>query len=386
MSIFDEVIDRSKTNSSKYSCDMDVLPMWVADMDFRAPTPILDALSKRLENGVLGYTREPKEWSKTLSAWWQRRHGASFAPEWFGFCTGVIPAISTAVRKFTSPGDKILTQTPVYHVFFNCIKHNGREVVKNELVYKNGTYEIDFADFEAKVADEQTTMFLLCNPQNPTGKIFSRDELLRMGELCAKHGVLVVSDEIHCDITAPNTSYTPFASVSEICAQNSITCVAPTKTFNIAGIQSAAVMVPNDILRIKMKHALNSDVVAEGNAFAAIATIAAYTQCDEWLEQLRSYIADNRRVVREFLQSENLGVSLREGDATYLLWLECNQVSQNSSELHKFLLEYAKLWLNDGAIYGGNGSFLRMNIACPRSVLLDGLERLKRGVKAFKTR
>ncbi|MGG7049148.1 MULTISPECIES: MalY/PatB family protein [unclassified Campylobacter] len=380
---FDEIIDRSNTNSSKYSCEPDVLPMWVADMDFRAPQPILDALQSRLENAILGYTRTPKEWASVQKEWWSRRHAAEFDERDFIFCTGVIPALSTSVRRFTSPGDSVLVQTPVYHVFFNCIKNNGRNVLASELIYENGEYKIDFNDLENKLAQPLTTLFILCNPHNPVGKIWSKDELAKIGELCKKYGVIVISDEIHCDLADPKKHYTPFAAASEICKNLSITCVAPTKTFNIAGIQTASVIVPNELLRQKMAAAINYDEVGEGNAFAALATITAYTKCDEWLEKLRAYIFENKRIVSKFLQNENLGITLVKSEATYLLWLDCSQICENSTNLQRFLLVNAKLWLNDGNIYRPNGSFLRMNIACPKATLLEGLKRLKAGILAF---
>lgn len=383
---FDEIVDRSGTNSSKWSVVDGELPMWVADMDFKAPKPILDDLKKRLENGVLGYTRTPKEWALSHKLWWQRRHNAGFDESWFLFCTGVIPAISTAIRRFSSPGDNVVIQTPVYHVFFNCIKNNGRHVLTNELVYENANYSIDFNDLEKKLANPLTTIFILCNPHNPIGKIWDNDTLLKIGELCHKHGVMVISDEIHCDLTDPNKNYIPFICASKICEQTSITCVAPTKTFNIAGVQSAAVIVPNEHLRQKMSAAINYDGVGEANAFAAIATISAYTKCDQWLDLLREYVFKNKQIVSNFLTNDDFGVSLINSEATYLLWLDCSKVSKDSTGLQEFLRKNAKLWLNDGVIYGSSGSFLRMNIACPKATLLDGLDRLKRGVLEFKGR
>lgn len=379
---FDEIIDRGGTNSSKWR-DESVLPMWVADMDFRAAPQILSALQKRLDNGIFGYSFIPREWSEAICAWWARRHGVKFSPESVLFCTGVVPAMSSAVRKFTAIGDKVLVQAPVYHLFFNCITNNGREVVINELRYENGEYEIDFKDLEAKLSDPLVTLFLLCNPQNPVGKIWDEKTLARIGELCAKYGVLVLSDEIHCDLTDPGKSYVPFARISEICAQNSITCISPTKAFNIAGLQTSAMIVPNRKLRARMNRALNTDEVAEGNAFAAIATIAAFNECETWLDELREYIYKNKRVVSEFIASERLPVRLVPSDATYLLWLDCSAVCENSTELQQFLREKAGLWLNDGNAYRGGKFFLRMNIATQKSRVLEGLKRLKFGLMEF---
>ncbi|QKF62070.1 MalY/PatB family protein [Campylobacter curvus] len=383
---FDTPVDRSGTNSSKWRTVGNELPMWVADMDFRAAPEILKVLQDRLDNGVFGYSFIPKEWNNAICSWWQRRHGVRFEPNWAIFCTGVIPALSTAIRRFTSPGDKILVQSPVYHVFFNCIANNGREISANELVYKNGKYEIDFDDLEKKLANPLTTMMLLCNPHNPIGKIWDKATLGKIGELCHKHGVLVISDEIHCDITDPGKSYTPFISVSELCAQNTIACISPTKAFNIAGLQSSAVVVPNENLRVKMAAAINYDEVGEANAFAIIAAIAAFERGETWLDEMRAYIYENKKIVQEFIKNENLPVHLVASEATYLLWLDCSKVCEDSSDFMKFLREKAGLWLNDGNAYRGDNFFLRMNIATQKSRVIEGLNRLKNGINLYLKR
>ncbi|EJP76020.1 MULTISPECIES: MalY/PatB family protein [Campylobacter] len=383
---FDTPVDRSGTNSSKWRTVGNELPMWVADMDFRAAPEILKVLQERLDNGVFGYSFIPKEWNNAICSWWQRRHSVRFEPNWAIFCTGVIPALSTAIRRFTSPGDKILVQSPVYHVFFNCIANNGREISANELVYKNGKYEIDFDDLEKKLANPLTTMMLLCNPHNPIGKIWDKATLGKIGELCHKHGVLVISDEIHCDITDPGKSYTPFIGVSELCAQNTIACISPTKAFNIAGLQSSAVVVPNENLRVKMAAAINYDEVGEANAFAIIAAIAAFERGEAWLDEMRAYIYENKKIVREFIKNENLPVHLVASEATYLLWLDCSKVCEDSSDFMKFLREKAGLWLNDGNAYRGDKFFLRMNIATQKSRVIEGLNRLKNGINLYLKR
>lgn len=383
---FDTPVDRSGTNSSKWRTVGNELPMWVADMDFRAAPEILKVLQERLDNGVFGYSFIPKEWNNAICSWWQRRHGVRFEPNWAIFCTGVIPALSTAIRRFTSPGDKILVQSPVYHVFFNCITNNGREILANELVYKNGKYEIDFDDLEKKLANPLTTMMLLCNPHNPIGKIWDKATLSRIGELCHKHGVLVISDEIHCDITDPRKSYTPFIGISELCAQNTIACISPTKAFNIAGLQSSAVVVPNENLRVKMAAAINYDEVGEANAFAIIAAIAAFERGEAWLDEMRAYIYENKKIVQEFIKNENLPVHLVASEATYLLWLDCSKVCEDSSDFMKFLREKAGLWLNDGNAYRGDKFFLRMNIATQKSRVIEGLNRLKNGINLYLKR
>lgn len=382
---FDAPTNRRGTNSLKWDIPEQELPMWVADMDFETAPGIREALRKRVEHGIFGYTVVPDAWREAVAGWWERRHGFRMEKEWIVFCTGVVPAISSAVRKLTSVGENVLVQTPVYNIFFNCIRNNGRNVIENKLSYDGTDYRIDWEDLEKKLANPQTTLMILCNPQNPAGCIWSKENLGRIGELCARNHVRVISDEIHCDLTEPGYDYIPFASVSEECAQNSITCIAPTKAFNLAGLQTAAVVVPNTDLRHKINRALNTDEVAEPNAFAIDAAIAAFTQGEEWLDNLRAYLAENRRTVREFLDKEIEHIALVPSHATYLLWLDCSRVIGGSSELCRYLRHETGLYLSAGSEYGGNGNqFLRMNIACPNSRLADGLERLKKGVKAYE--
>ena len=383
---FDTLVSREGTNSSKWRMKNDVLPMWVADMDFKAAPEILSVLQKRLDNGVFGYSFIPKEWNEAIKSWWQRRHNVSLENEWMCFCTGVIPAISTAIRRFSSPGDQILVQAPVYHVFFNCIKNNGREILSNDLVYKNGSYEIDFDDLEAKLAQPLTTMMLLCNPHNPIGKIWDKETLKKIGKLCYKHDVLVISDEIHCDITDPGLNYVPFISVSEECKNNSITCISPTKAFNIAGLQSSAVVTPNEKIRARLNAAINYDEVGEANAFAIIATIAAFNEGEAWLDELREYLFENKKVVANFIKEQGLPVKLLPSSATYLLWLDCSAFCEDSSEFMNFLRDKAGLWLNDGNAYRGDRFFLRMNIATQRKRVLEGLKRLQNGINLYTSK
>lgn len=382
---FDKLTERYATNSMKWDVPQHELPMWVADMDFETAPEITEALKMRAEHGIFGYTVVPEAWREAVTGWWERRHGFQMEKDWLVFCTGVVPAISSAVRKLTSVGENVLVQTPVYNIFFNSICNNGRNVIENRLVYDKNTYRIDWKDLEEKLKEPQTTLMILCNPHNPTGSIWSREELGRMGELCAANHVTVISDEIHCDLTEPGYDYIPFASVSEECAQNSITCIAPTKTFNLAGLQTAAVVVPNVNLRHKIERALNTDEVAEPNAFAIDGAVAAFNQGGDWLEALRSYLAENRNTVRTFLKEELLNVSLVSSHATYLLWLDCSRVIGDAAQLCHYLRSETGLYLSAGAFYGGHGNqFLRMNAACPRTRIEDGLNRLKKGVKAYE--
>ena len=377
---FDEKIDRSRTNALKWELlPAGGNPMWVADMDFATAPAIREAVEKRAAHGVFGYSVIPKEWKQSYQLWWKNRYEFEMSREWLAFATGVIPAISTAVRKFTTPAEKIIIQTPVYNIFFNCIVNNGRQVWENELIYENGTYRMDFDDLEKKMSDSLCTMMLLCNPHNPTGNLWSREELEQVGELAAKHHVLVVSDEIHCDLADPGKRYIPFASVSDTCRNNSITTLAPSKSFNVAGLGTACVCVPEQGLRERMKRALNTDEIAEPNAFAVDAAIAAYTRGGEWLDALREYLFENKKIVKAFLQNNLPQLSIVPSEATYLLWLDCSNLEESDSEvLQQRILDKTGLRLNAGYTYGECGRpFLRMNIACPREQVVDGLNRLK---------
>ncbi|MCH5347679.1 MAG: pyridoxal phosphate-dependent aminotransferase [Oscillospiraceae bacterium] len=378
---FDTHVERRGTDSLKWNVEENELPMWVADMDFETAPEIKAALLKRAEHGVFGYTEISDKWYSAYIDWWKNRHGFEMEKSWLIFSTGVVPSISSAVRKLTTPAEKVLIQTPVYGVFFNSVINNGRQVLENPLKYDGSSYEIDFEDLEEKLSDPQTSMMILCNPHNPVGKIWDRDTLARIGELCAKHNVVVLSDEIHCDLTDPGCEYISFASVSEECRKNSVTCISPTKAFNIAGLQTSAVVVPDVRLRHKIWRQLNTDEVAEPNAFAAEAAIAAFTSGGQWLDQLREYIFLNKKTVEEYLKAEVPSIKLLSSQATYLLWLDCSGVKgfENSEVLSKSIRKETGLYLSSGRFFGGNGSsFLRMNIACPRDVLLDGLDRLKR--------
>ncbi|MBR6451815.1 MAG: pyridoxal phosphate-dependent aminotransferase [Lachnospiraceae bacterium] len=376
---FDKVIDRRGTYASKWDIPEGELPMWVADMDFETAPEILSAMRGRLEHGIFGYTDIPERWYEAYISWWERRYGFRIQKPWLVFCTGVIPAISSVVRKLTTPNEKVVIQTPVYHVFFNSILNNGCRAEENRLVYENGSYRIDLEDLEKKLADPQTTLMILCNPHNPTGMIWDRETLSTIGELCAKHNVTVISDEIHCDLTAPGRTYIPFASVSKTCARISITCIAPTKTFNIAGLKTAAVSVPDAALRHKVWRALNTDEVAEPNVFAVTAAIAAYEKGDGWLEELRAYVHANKQTVTETVAEKIPELTVLPSEATYLLWIDCTKVTDDSHDLAKKIRKETGLYLSEGKSFGGNGNgFLRMNVACPKELLHEGLKRLER--------
>lgn len=382
---FDTLQERFGTGSYKWDIKENELPMWVADMDFATAPEIIMAIEERAKHGIFGYAVVPDEWYQAYQDWWSRRHHFQMKKEWLMFCTGVVPALSSIVRKMTTVGENVLVQTPVYNIFFHSIYNNGRNILENRLVYDGEKYQIDFADLEEKLSNPQTTLMILCNPHNPVGKIWDRETLSRIGELCYKHNVLVVSDEIHCDLTDPGKEYIPFASVSELCAENSITCIAPTKTFNLAGIQTAAVVVPNPVLRHKVNRGLNTDEVAEPNVFATTAAVAAFCKGGEWLDELRGYLRENKDYVRAFIERELPQIKLVPSEATYLLWLDCQKITTHSKKLCRIIQEETGLILSSGRAYGKSGNgFLRMNVACQRERLIDGCQRLKQGILTYQ--
>lgn len=375
---FDKETDRRNTGSLKWDVKENELPMWVADMDFETAPAVINAIKARAEHGIFGYSVLPDKWYDAYIGWWKTRHGFSIDKDWLIFCTGVIPAISSIVRKLTTPAEKVVLMTPVYNIFFNSVLNNGRVVLECPLDYSDGSYSIDYKALEKCLSDPQTSLMILCNPHNPIGKIWDAETLRRVADMCKKYSVTVISDEIHCDLTDPGCEYIPFASVSDTARLNSITCAAPTKSFNIAGLQTAAVIVPDPVLRHKVWRSLNTDEVAEPNVFAVDAVVAAYDEGAEWFDALRGYIYDNKKYAEEILDSFQK-IRLVKSQATYLLWLDCTAMPLKGDALAEDLRNKTGLYLSSGSAYKGNGAgFLRMNIACPRSRLIDGLERLGR--------
>ena len=384
---FDKTTDRRGTNALKWDIKDGELPMWVADMDFETAPEIKDAIIERAAHGVFGYNTVPDEWYDAYISWWRDRHGFEMDRDRLIFSTGVVPTLSSVVRKLTTPAESVMILTPCYNIFFNSIVNNGRYPLECPLVYEDNAYHIDFELFEEMASRPQTTMLILCNPHNPVGKIWDRETLARIGELCARHHVIVVSDEIHCDLTSVGKEYIPFASVSDACRYNSVTCIAPTKAFNLAGLQTSAVMVPDRFLYNKVNRGLNTDEVAEPNSFAVQAAVAAFTRGAEWLDALREYIDNNRRTTAEFIEKEIPCITYVPSEATYLLWLYCGGVAEDSRELAEFIRRDTGLFLSDGAQYGRGGeNFLRLNIACPASVLEDGLNRLRQGIEDYRVK
>lgn len=376
---FDTILDRRATGSLKWDVAENELPMWVADMDFDTAPAIKQALIRRIEQGALGYNIVPDAWAKAYASWWQTRHGFVMKEENLIFTTGVVPALSSAVRKLTTPAENVLILTPVYNIFYNSILNNGRRVLECPLVYKDGAYAIDYADLERKLAEPQTSLMIFCNPHNPVGKIWDRETLTRVGALAARYGVTVISDEIHCDLCDPGREYVPFASASDVNASITVTCVAPTKAFNLAGLQTAAVYADDPVLRHKMWRALNTDEVAEPNALAVIAAVTAFTECGGWLDELRAYLYDNKRFVTDYIRDNIPQLAVVEGQATYLMWIDARAIQR--SDLASYIRETSGLYLSAGEHYGKGGEgFLRLNVACPRTLLRDGLDRLRRSI------
>lgn len=378
---FNTIINRKNTNSLKWDLFDTEIPMWVADMDFKVAPEISAEIIKKANENLYGYTIIPDEWYDAYINWW-KYYGLEMNKNYLKFANGVMPAIATIIRKLTKENDKILIQTPVYHVFFHVIEDNNREVIENPLIYENNEYKIDFKDLEEKLANPEVTLMMLCNPHNPVGKIWSRKDLEKIASLCAKYNVIIISDEIHCDLTDPNKKYTPFASVSN---HDSITTISPTKSFNIAGLNTAAVYIVGDTLKEYVFNALDVEWVSRANIFAITGAIAAYNKGRPWIDELRQYLYDNKEFVANYLKEEIPEIKLIDSDATYLLWLDCSSLDISSKEFIKFLNEKTGVLLSAGIDFSKNSDeFLRLNIACPRLLLKNGLEAIKKGVAIYK--
>lgn len=380
---FEKITQRRGTNSYKWDStdDKEVLPMWVADMDFPTAPCIINALEKRVEHGIFGYTRVPEEYYDAVISWFSRRHHWKPKREWFIYTSGVVPALSAVIKALTNVGDKVLTLTPVYNCFFSSIRNNGCELDSCALRYEDNTFSIDYEDLERRAADPKTTLMLLCNPHNPSGRVWTREELRRIGDICIKNNVVVVADEIHCELVHPGFTYTPFASVSEEFQKHSVTCVAPSKAFNIAGLQIANIIVENDKWRQRIDKAININEVCDVNPFGVIATIAAYNEGEEWLNQLLQYIHGNYLFFKDYCEEHLPQLPVAPLEGTYLAWMDCRSLGIPSEELEEELMKEAKLWLNAGSMYGKEGEgFMRWNLACPRQLVKEGLERFSQFV------
>lgn len=376
---FDKIADRKNINSMKWNVKDGELPLWVADMDFDTAPEIKEAILERANIGAYGYAETNLDWENAYCFWWKNRYNFEIKKEWLVFSTGVVPTISSTVRKITTAGENVLLLTPTYNIFYNSILNNGRNPVECELKYDGSSYEIDFADLEKKLQNKQTSLMILCNPQNPVGKIWNKDQLAKIGELCAANNVVVLSDEIHCDITEPGKLYVPFASVNETCKNNCIMAVAPTKTFNLAGLGTAAVVIPNENLRHKVWRGLNTDECGEPNAFAVQGAVSAFTKGMPWLEELRTYIWENRKMIEQFVKEEIPSLKTIKSDATYLIWIDISKTGMDGETFAEKLREKTGLILSEGNQYGKGGqNFVRMNLATSKEIVKDALSRLKK--------
>lgn len=382
---FDTPVNRRGTDSLKWDVSERELPMWVADMDFKTAPAVIRAVEERAAMGVYGYGIVPPRWYDAYVHWWQKRHDFRMEKDWLCFTTGVVPAISSMVKRLTNIGDRVVLMTPVYDIFFHSVENAGRTVSECPLLYDGNRYAIDFAGLEERLSHPLATLMILCNPHNPVGMVFTGEELARIGALCQKHGVTVIADEIHCDLTDPGVSYTPFLSASPVCREIGIACLSASKAFNLAGMQSAAVAVPAVPLRNKVVRGLNSDEVAEPNCFAVASACAAFEEGAEWLDALRSYLAGNKRYASDYIRENCRGIRPLPQNATYLLWLDCAALSADADGLGAFIRQESGLYLSAGSVYRGNGgNFLRLNTACPRKTLQEGLSRLSRSVAAYR--
>ncbi|MGY5612491.1 MalY/PatB family protein [Vibrio brasiliensis] len=378
---FDSVVERRGTGSYKWDSpeQQSLLPMWVADMDFRTAPAVIKALEKRVQHGIFGYTKVPDSYYAAITFWFSGRYGFHIEKEWVLYTTGVVPAISAVLMALTNPGDKVLIQTPVYNCFFSSIRNMGCQAVENPLVCIDGRYEMDFIGLEQKVSDPGVKVLLLCNPHNPVGRAWTKEELLQLGEICFRNGVVVISDEIHCDLVFPGGVHQPFAALGADYLKHSVTCISPSKSFNIAGLQIANIVTQDNEIRARIDRALNIHEVCDVNPFGVEALIAAYNEGGEWLDALKAYIYQNYLTVSEFLSEKLPDLKLIKQEATYLAWIDIRSLNLSSEEVASELAQKGELLVNPGTLYGAGGEgFIRLNMACTRQVLLDGLDRIQR--------
>ncbi|GAB5056206.1 pyridoxal phosphate-dependent aminotransferase [Companilactobacillus alimentarius] len=384
---FETLNKKRAGNSAKWDVGKNELPMTIADMDFPTAPEIVKALQEKVAMGLFGYEEIPDEYRKAVADWYETEHGVRPKEDWMIFATGVVPSISSAVRRLTSLGDNVLVQAPVYNVFYNSIVNNGRHVVSNDLVYlkESHQYVIDFNDLEEKLSDPLTNMMILCNPHNPVGKIWTVEELTKIAGLCLKYDIKLFSDEIHCDITFNKDGYNPVFGLEDKYLKNVVVAVSPSKTFNVAAFHASTVIVPDSNLRAQVSRGLNSEELAEPNLVAVPGTIAAYTKGHEWLQQLKQKVLANRKLVLDFLAENIPDIKWVEGEATYLLWFDVSQITEDVDELTDFIRQDTGLIVTPGDVYGGDGQhFIRMNIASPTEMIQDGLDRLKKAINDYK--
>lgn len=384
---FDEIIDRNNTNCLKYDFAMerkhrsDLLPLWIADMDFKLPSIILDDISNAVNHGIFGYSDTKEDYFDALSNWFRSRFSWELKQEWLVKTPGVVFAIALAIKAFTNVSDAVLIQQPVYYPFAECIRDNNRRLINNQLTFKNGSYHMNLEDFEQKIISERVKLFILCSPHNPVGRVWSKEELLAIGEICLKHNVLIVSDEIHCDFTYPGYTHTIFATLSPELEKQCIVCTSPSKTFNMAGLQTSNIFIPDKTLRDAFKKELNASGYSQLNALGLVACKSAYQNGAFWLDELKEYLNENLSFARTFLEKNLPELTLIEPEGTYLIWIDFSKLGLTHKELEHLIIEKANLWLDGGVIFGRETSlFERINIACPRSILKEALERLEKAI------
>jgi cystathionine beta-lyase len=383
---FDRIIDRKGSSCIKYDGigkflgTDDVLPMWVADMDFLTPEYITEAIIKKAGHGVFGYPLREESYFTSLMGWLERRHQWTVKRDWISFCPGVVPAVNLAVMAYTNPGDKIITQPPVYFPFFTAVTDHKRELVYNKLILENGRLCMDFDNLE-KLAADGAKMLIISNPHNPGGSVWTREELTKMAEICLKHDVLIISDEIHCDLIFKPFKHTPVASLSQEISLQTITTVAPSKTFNLSGLSTSSVIIENDSLRRKFNATLDHMHIGGGNIFGNLASEEAYLHGDTYVDELMDYLAGNVKVLEEFAGKYLPKIKVIRPESTFLVWLDCREMGMTDDELNKFFVQKAKLGFNPGVMFGPGGEgFMRMNIGCPKSTIVKALEQIKEAV------
>lgn len=388
MGKFDEIINRKGTDSLKYDfaekfgVPEDAVPLWVADMDFRAPKAVLDALHARVEHGIFGYTEVKENYFQTVADWYGKYFDFHPKQEWLVKTPGVVFAINHALRAFTEKGDAVLIQQPVYYPFAASVKDNDRILVNNELQYVNGRYEIDFEDFERKIKDYQVKIFILCSPHNPVGRVWTREELKKIGDICNRNKVLVIADEIHCDFTYEGHTHTVYANLGSDYASNCVICTSPSKTFNLAGLQISNIFIPDGRLRSAFKRQLVITGYDEMNTLGLTACQAAYQSGGEWLRELKEYLKGNLEYIRSYLAKRLPDIYMVNPEGTYVIWLDCTALGMSDKELDRFMKEEARLWLDAGSMFGEeSGQFVRINMTCPRSVLEKAMNQLEEAVK-----
>lgn len=378
---FDKLANRRNTNACKWEVKENELPMWIADMDFETCPDVKEAIIKRANIGAFGYSEIPEDYFKAYQYWWKKRFNFEIQRDWMIYASGVVASISSIVRYMTNIGDNVIVLPPVYNIFYNSIINNKRNVLPCDLVEKCGEYSINFEDLEDKMKNEKTSLLIFCNPHNPVGKIWSKEELIRIGELAKKYNVLVLSDEVHCDFTTPGKTYTPYTSVNDVNKYNSITCLSPSKTFNVAGLQAALDVIPNEDIRKRVNRGLNNDEVAEPNFFSMDAIIAAYNKGEEWVDELKEYIYKNKVYFVNFIKENLPHLKVELKDALYLVWVDVSYYKK-AKEFASELREKTGLYVSSGNVYGGNGdNFIRVNLATNLDNVKDACNRLNKYVK-----